>query len=216
MIWLTGRTEKVVGLICRACGLQQQQSYSSLDILRTKRTLDEALAGNNVRSVEGVRAVVRLRFLLELVAGGVEALLSIFDFHLKTIQTLEELLPGARECGITELFLLLHHHTLQLRRPFSRAKLRQRVCDALELYPNNTFYLALFLECERGESLWGRTWGLISEEHRTDLNDQFAHVMINRRLWDIWAVTHRLGSHVLLNEASRLRRLFSKWVENTG
>lgn len=216
MSWLTDSSDKVIALICRSCGTGSQSVYNSLDILRTKSVLDEMLEKKGLRAADEVRAVVRLRFLLELVVGGPESLLSVYDSYLPSIRALEERLRDVEELVTTELFLLLQHYVIRLRQPFSRTQLRQRIFDALGRYPNNTLYLTLFLECERGESVWGRVWSLIADETANGSQRLSTSVTSGRKLWSVWVVTQRLGSRNIADEAQRLRRLFSKWAQNTG
>jgi len=51
---------------------------------------------------------------------------------------------------------MLYHHISTLKSPTRPVVLRERLETAVELFPDNTILLGMFLEMQRGQGLWGR------------------------------------------------------------
>jgi hypothetical protein len=221
MQWLTNSAERVIEVVCRASGDVRKATYSGLDILRTKQHFDDLFASQFASNPLILRALARLRFLLELTTGSVESMLSSYDSHIGRIRELQEKSYDLEEIVLSEIFTLLRHHINQPRNSFPRSAIRRRIADAIRRYPNNTLFLGFFLECERGEGVWGRVRRLIGEAQNVSVHDtrEFSSTKlqksVGRKIWDIWVVTRWLGTQTLSDEAHRLRRLFSKWSEES-
>ncbi len=52
----------------------------------------------------------------------------------------------------------------------------------LRIYPSNTVILGFFLECEKGEGVWGRVRELLGEKALTPLGSK----SLSRRVAEVW------------------------------
>jgi hypothetical protein len=75
--------------------------------------------------------------------------------------------------------LMLHRHSTFLRNPAPPAFLRDRLERAIKDYPNNSIILGMFLQCEKGQGVWGRIRGILAESDGKDKD-------VARRVADIW------------------------------
>ena len=58
---------------------------------------------------------------------------------------------------------MLYNHAVVLKSPTPPALLRDRVERAVEVYPNNTAVMGIFLEAEKGQEIWGRVRATLGE-----------------------------------------------------
>ena len=65
------------------------------------------------------------------------------------------------------------------------AILRNGVQKSVKVYPENTILLALFLESEKGQGVWGRVRSLLDE----DLQENG----ITRMMWEVWGEGWEFG-----------------------
>ncbi|KAG8811404.1 hypothetical protein FRC17_002464, partial [Serendipita sp. 399] len=63
------------------------------------------------------------------------------------------------------------------------ALLTESVTEAVKLYPDNTILLSLFLECERGQGIWGRVRTLLDDTNPLGSSSR----SLSRLAWEIWA-----------------------------
>jgi hypothetical protein len=170
MEWLSNRTEAAQAIILRSAGVS---SLVGTGVLRARRALEDHITQTGSRWKLRV-AWVKLRALLELFTSeDPEAMLTIFDTHPAEPRSTEE------EHLLVWSCLLLYHYSHTLSQPSRPAILRTRAAHALSLHPNNTILLALVLESERGQAIWGRTRALVGangEEKST-----------TRRAAEVWA-----------------------------
>lgn len=215
--WLADANEEVVKISCLAgCG-EKKAIYSGMDILRSKQSFDELLDTRLKGNQSAVKALTQLRFLLELTTGNVESLLTTYDLRIKKARILNRELE---EITLVVMLRLLWRHVILLRNPFPRSSIRDRVQDAIGRFPSNTVLLGIFLECERGEAVWGRVGAVLgdgvtisSRYDRSATEVAWQKKSTSRMIWEVWVASQWLGTHKLSNDGHRLRKLFSKWVQ---
>ncbi|KAG9013368.1 hypothetical protein FRB90_006089, partial [Tulasnella sp. 427] len=167
MEWLTGDTSAAQKIIIRAVeGSASAGTISGTVLLKTKKAL-EVIVRERVRSgEEGVKELVplvNLQAVLELLAGAnPEVALARYqlDFPLT--------LPPHRQRCLSESLalastLLLFHHTHSLRATAPPSIFRQHCTSAVRPWPSNTIILGMWLESEKGETVWGRVRTTIRE-----------------------------------------------------
>ncbi|KDQ63400.1 hypothetical protein JAAARDRAFT_147686 [Jaapia argillacea MUCL 33604] len=180
MEWLIGKTEAAISVVLKSV---EVEGMSGVMILRGKRALEEKMREGGGEGEEKERgAWVKLRALLDLTTSSPSAALSIFDSFSSG--------PAAPAAGtalhemLTVASLtMLYHHIYTLRNPSPPGLLRHRVHESIELYPNNTIILGMFLEAEKGQGVWGRVRALMGE----DVVEEEKQVKsVGRRVADAW------------------------------
>jgi len=143
MEWLAGESDAAIRVALRAA---EVEGFGGLAALRGKRAI-EATAHEIPETLWKVReAWLRLGALLELLTGS--SLPSYFTANLEVGTVAQE------SMAIASLGMLYHHiHTL--RNPTRPAILRERLEQAVELFPENTIILGMFLEMQQGQRFWG-------------------------------------------------------------
>ena len=143
MEWLAGESEAATRVALRAA---EVEGFGGLATLRGKRAI-EATADEIPETLWKAReAWLRLGALLELLTGN--SLPSFFTAHL-------EVGAVAQESMAVASLGMLYHHIVTLRSPTRPAILRERLERAVELFPENTIILGMFLEMQQGQRLWG-------------------------------------------------------------
>ncbi len=143
MEWLAGESEAATRVALRAA---EVEGFGGLAVLRGKRAI-EATAHEIPETLWKVReAWLRLGALLELLTGN--SLPSFFTAYL-------EVGTVAQESMAVASLGMLYHHIVTLRNPTRPAILRERSERAVELFPENTIILGMFLEMQQGQRLWG-------------------------------------------------------------
>ncbi|KLO13922.1 DUF1740-domain-containing protein [Schizopora paradoxa] len=177
MEWLLGRTSNAFDIIVLAAG--QQNSKGDIQILRSKRVLEDLSKSRRAPDNWKIRAGwLKLRTLLELLRGSVEDAMNFLD----NVMFQEEKKGPCHEHLAVFSLTLVYHHTVTLKNPAPRILLRNRVSDFLRIYPFNSIILALFLECEKGEGVWGRVRDLLGEKPLTELGSK----SLSRRVAEVW------------------------------
>ena len=159
MEWMLSRNDAALGVISRAGG-QNGAATTGVGLLRLKRRLEEqASLSSGASGCRPWLKWVKLGILLELLSGTINTAIKLADSHLNTLEA-----PSTQHSALTvNSLLVLYHHTVTLKNSAPPALLRSRVQQALALYPSNTIILGLFLECEKGEGIWGRVRDLLGE-----------------------------------------------------
>jgi hypothetical protein len=143
MEWLAGESEAATRVALRAA---EVEGFGGLAALRGKRAI-EATAHEIPETLWKVReAWLRLGAMLELLTGN--SLPSLLTAHL-------EVGTVAQESMAVASLGMLYHHIVTLRSPTRPAILRKRLERAVELFPENTIILGMFLEMQQGQRLWG-------------------------------------------------------------
>lgn len=191
--WLSSQGDRALEVIMRAA--EQLGTAEGINILRAKRRLEEIARELPKARWKERQRWIKLRILLEILSGTVQGAVGVAEGFLE-----EELEKGIQHESLTVGFLLmLYHHSMTLHNPCPPALLRENVHKALETYPSNTIVLGLFLECERGEGVWGRVRGLLSEAGEGRAMEK----TLSRRISDVWIAGWEKGR--LEGEIERVR-----------
>lgn len=188
MEWLAKKPDAAQTLILRAVGVQDT---SKVAMLRAKRTLEE----NAWDSAKQARwkdreAWLKLRALLELIlTGSATFALDVLDHvPLKGV---------AEESRDTAALLMLYRHSVVLKNVMEPRVMRERSRLALEKWPGNSIVLEVFLEGEKGQSVWGRVRGTTTE------SPGMATKGVRRRIQEVWTGKWQVGQWA--SEVERVR-----------
>ena len=196
--WLRGNNGSAVQLIARALGVEG--SVEGVGLLRVKRALHAQLDRQQVGTLEW-GAWVKTRCLLELLTTSVDPVehcLALFDTLVGDVPP-----PSCpHETMTVASCVLLYHYSVTLKATMKPAILRSRVQTSLELYPENTILLALFLESEKGQGVWGRV--------RLLLDEPLQEKGMTRIMWEVWAEGWEFGRW----EPERVRTKLEKAVSS--
>jgi hypothetical protein len=187
-----------VQLIAHALGIEG--SIEGVGLLRVKRAVHSQLDLQQVGSLEW-GAWVKTRCLLELLTTSVDPVehcLALFDALVGDVP------PPSRphEAMTVACCVMLYHYSVNLKATMQPAILRNRVQKSLEWYPENTILLALFLESEKGQGVWGRVRSLLDEDAQGK--------GISRVMWEVWAEGWEFGRW----EPERVRTKLEKAVSS--
>ncbi|KAI9512862.1 DUF1740-domain-containing protein [Russula earlei] len=156
--------------------LRSRYGGLGLAILRGKRAL-ESTAREIPETLWKVReAWTRLGVLLELLTS--QSLPSFLLAPLEAGTVIQESMAVA-SLG------MLYHHISTLKSPTRPAILRERLENAVELFPNNTILLGMFLEVQRGQAVWGRVRKL-GDVNISISNDTVDGKGVSRCAAEIW------------------------------
>jgi len=184
MEWLAGDDERARSVIFRAAGAGG--SGGAMALLRVNRALEEKM--RSVANWKEREAWACLRALLDVLAGGAHAIEDGMQILEKYIQEVA-LDALQRESAWTRMLLLEWKHAAQLRRQVRRGPVRKVVERALREVEEgggiNTIALGVFLEGEKGESVWGRVRALLAESGEEK--------SLVRRIWEVWLANWKIG-----------------------
>lgn len=177
MEWLLGRASSASDIIILAA--DQRDSKGDIQILRSKRVLEDLSRSHRTPDNWKIRVGWhKLRALLELLTGSVEGAMDFLD----EVMDQEGPKGTCHEHLAVFSLSLLYHYTITLKNPAPRILLRNRVTNILQIYPCNTIVLGFFLECEKGEGVWGRVRELLGERTLTLLGSK----SLSRRVAEVW------------------------------
>ena len=179
--WLRGNDTSAVQLIASALGIEG--IIEGVGLLRVKRAVHSQLDLQQVGSLEW-GAWVKTRCLLELLTTSVDPVehcLTLFDALVGDVPP-----PSPpHEAMTVACCVMLYHYSVTLKATVQPAILRNRVQKSLESYPENTMLLALFLESEKGQGVWGRVRSLLDEDSQG--------MGLSRIMWEVWAEGWEIG-----------------------
>ncbi|KAA1468262.1 DUF1740-domain-containing protein [Dentipellis sp. KUC8613] len=184
MEWLAGQPDAAIQVIFRAAGLDGTTGLG-IATLRAKRILDDT-----ARTIPGTlwkvqESWLRLAALLELLTSSSSAECPLFLCAPIIKQG-----SIADESAAVSSLTMLYHHVLTLRGTAKPTVLRERLERALNVYPNNTAILGMFLEAQKGQGVWGRVRELL-EVGTEDSGEQPKNVA--RRVADVWVAGWEKG-----------------------
>ena len=177
--WLSGHREAALQVILRATGTQ---GTGGIAVLRAKRYLDDTISQTG--QMETVQwkdreGLIKLRALLELLTSSIRSALSYLETVLLSLSA-----GGTSHESLTmALLLFVYYDGVLLKDPIPPSLLREKAEQAIELYPNNTIILGLFLESQKGQRVWGRMRALLGEQ---DVQDVSKAKGVSRRIADVW------------------------------
>ncbi|KAJ7293452.1 NRDE-2, necessary for RNA interference-domain-containing protein [Mycena rebaudengoi] len=166
MEYLAGRQDGALKVILRSAGVE---GAGGVVLLRAKRNLDDKLKAADDAHRE---PWIKLRALLELLTSGPMTSLDIFDAHVPTAGSVQH------ESLTVAALLMLYRYAVVLKHPTPPALLRERVEQAIGLYPSNSVLLGLFLEGQKGQGVWGKV--------RTILGEGGVEKDVLRRIEEVW------------------------------
>ncbi|KAG8969019.1 hypothetical protein FRC03_004986 [Tulasnella sp. 419] len=211
LIWLSGGRADVILLRAADMSGGGDVTVSSVSILRAKKKLDAWIEERHAADEEDGRhvllALVNIRALLELLSGDLTRALSIYDkvdpqrftSSIRTQRLLGEML------AISSTLLAYYHTTGHHRSPVPPSILQGHVSTLIPLYTRNTILLGVWLESERGESVWGRVKSVVRD---VILGDSEA-ACVGGWLWAIWQETVNWAW-----EVGRVKGVLSKCTES--
>jgi len=170
MEWLAGDSDAATSVVLRAAEVEGL----GMAILRGKRALEDT-AREIPETLWKVReAWIRLGALLDLLTG--QSLPSFLMAPLEAGTVVQESMAVA-SLG------MLYHHISTLKSPTRPAVLRGRLESAVELFPDNTILLGMFLEMQKGHGLWGgvRKLGEVSTS-----GESVYEKGVSRRAAELW------------------------------
>lgn len=171
MEWLAGQEEDALSVICRAARVE---GHGSLAALRTRRTLNEF--GKDCTSWREREAWIKLGALLVILTShNIQNALSIFDAQLNEIRPRDT----THESLTMACLMFIYRYGSVLKNPVPPSILRERVLQSMAYYPHNSVILALFLEVEKGQGVWGRIRGTLGD-NTENVKD------VARRVQEVW------------------------------
>ncbi|KAI5123567.1 hypothetical protein M0805_003385 [Coniferiporia weirii] len=181
--WLLSQSDAALKVILRATG--QSDERIGMQILRARHWLENVCREDITPEWKFRLKWIKLRILFELITGTLETTIAIGE----GLQA-KEAEGGLHHESLTVASLLMvYHHTVTLHNHAPPALLRALVRKALEIYPSNSIVLGLFLECEKGEGIWGRVRALMNENGPWTLQEK----SLARRLSDMWIANWEEG-----------------------
>lgn len=183
MEWLAGNDDTARQVIIQA---SRVAGSGGTAVLRTKRHLKDLLAQTSDMHWKEREAWVKVTALFELLTSSIQSALSVFDTHLSALQPRS---PAHESLTVASLALLYNRGTV-LKNPTPPGLLRERVEGAIEVYSSNTAILGMFLEAEKGQSIWGRVRSVLGE---TAANGTGKEKDVARRVAEVWVAGWEKG-----------------------
>jgi hypothetical protein len=203
--WIDGKNQDAGKVLSRIVGMSDWDGGSGLGLLRVKKAFERLLqeyAGELAR----IPILVDSLALLELVTSGdIPSVLRIYEPHLvlseaKSSHDIESLYLSST--------LLVYYHTYTMSHPSPPALLREHVEQAIRLFPSNTLLLGVWLQCERGQAVWGRVRRTVGDVILGGKDKRGVGLM--RWVWAIWVEKWERGSW----EVERVRGMLGTAVED--
>ncbi|PPQ62959.1 hypothetical protein CVT24_006065 [Panaeolus cyanescens] len=172
MEWLAGGDEQALKIILKSAGIEQ--SPSPMAILRGDRALQDLIQRAN-DDWKAQEPWLNLRALLKLITtSNAEGAIEIFNDA-----SVHQHSDPKQEALMTSSLLMLYHYSVTLKNPMPPSILRERARTSLERYPDNTIILAVFLEGEKGQGVWGRMRAMLGDNERKGKS-------VSRRITEVW------------------------------
>ncbi|KAI0067780.1 DUF1740-domain-containing protein [Artomyces pyxidatus] len=171
MEWLAGHPTSAAEVALRAAGVE---GSGGIALLRAKRVFEDTVREIPVVLWKVREAWIRIGALLELTAGS--------DLPLFLTGPLEAGSVAQESMAVASLSMLFHH-IVTLHSPTRPGILRERLEKAVELFPNNTVILGMFLEMQKGQGVWGRVRELVGEAAG---DGSVREKSVSRRVVDVW------------------------------
>ncbi|KAF8575509.1 hypothetical protein K439DRAFT_1398173 [Ramaria rubella] len=193
MEWLAGDDSRSREVVFRAIGLDPSVG-GAMAVLRARRGLEERIQAG-LDGWKEREAWMCLRALLEVLVGGTGAIEDGMEVLERYIRELG--LEGvSRESAWTRMLLLGWKHTTLLGRQSKRSAVRDKVaCVVRDIEGKqggtNTVVLGVFLEGEKGESVWGRVRALAGDGGPVSGDGSGVEIRsrekgVSRRVWEVW------------------------------
>jgi hypothetical protein len=201
MEWLAGEDGCARAVVLRAAGVDPAAG-GAMGVLRAKRELEHRMRVLGcLGGWKEQESWACLRALLEVLAGGtgaVEEAMAVLEGYV--LERGLESVP--RESTWTRMLLMGWKHANMLGRQSKRGIIREKVVEVVKGVENasgtDTVILGVFLEGEKGESVWGRVRALVGEGGGTageerGLTFGRRDKGVARRVWEVWLATWERG-----------------------
>ena len=172
MLWLNGDSDDARRLVLRYSG---QAAGGTIAVLRAKRHTEELVKRTTSSPLVAVR-LIKMRLLLELLSGTLQSTIDLGKRYLDNVGRGTNMHEGVTMA----LLVMIYHHTITLRNHAPPGALRVLASEAIGIYPGNTVIMGVFLESEKGESIWGRVRDVFSATEGS------VEQSLTRRLCEIW------------------------------
>ncbi|KAF8327904.1 NRDE-2, necessary for RNA interference-domain-containing protein [Cantharellus anzutake] len=199
MEWLDGQDSAVTRLLCRACGVSVPETDPDMriPILRARQAYAHVLSSSSVLG-ETLVPLLNSYALFELLQKrDVPHVIQVYTPYLSDSPNDGGLSKRIREALVYGSARIIHHYTITLRNICPPIHLRKYIAQSVRQYPSNTLLLGVWLESERGEAVWGRVRGGISEailDGAGDTKGGLKIVGVPRWLWSIWVEKWERGA----------------------
>ncbi|CAL1695334.1 unnamed protein product [Somion occarium] len=200
--WLSGNADAAMQVVLRSTGTQGSGGIATL---RAKRHLDDVISQHESSRWKEREGWIKLRALLELLSSSIHTAVSYLD----SMQQSMDSGSVAHESLTTAVLLFVYYDGIVLRNPIPPVLLRERVEHAMDLYPNNTIILGLFLEAQKGQGVWGRMRALLGEQNNPGMTKEKD---VARRIAEVWVASWEKGRWEA--EQERTRNGLSNAVQN--
>nr|VWO94247.1 Pre-mRNA-splicing factor CLF1 (crooked-neck-like protein 1) [Ganoderma boninense] len=181
--WLSGNDDTALQVILQA---SRVVGSGATAVLRTKRHFVDLLAQTSDLHWKEREGWIKAAALLELLTSSVQSALTLFDAHLSGMQARS----SAHESLTIASLSLLYNHAMVLKNATPPALLRERAENAIDMYPNNTAILGMFLEAEKGQGIWGRVRAVLGE---TAADGTGKEKGVTRRVAEAWVAGWEQG-----------------------
>ena len=192
MEWSAGQHEASQEVILKSVGVE---GSLGVNVLRAKRQLEDNIQRSTASPISGQdgldpwesrnnrMAWIKSRALLELLTSSLPAALVFLDNHMERIDASSATGPRELESLVMVSLALIYHYGVTLRNPYPPETLRKRAEKALLLYPSNSLVLAMFLEGERGQGVWGKVREQLGD---VIVDGEVRDKDLMRRVVDLW------------------------------
>ncbi|THH18087.1 hypothetical protein EW146_g2843 [Bondarzewia mesenterica] len=182
MEWLSGKADAALQVTLWSAGVSG--TGGGIVILRAKRILEDT-----VREIPPIlwkvrEAWLRLGALLELLTASPGAGFPHFlSDPMQAGSVAEESLAVAS-------LSMLYHHIFTLKSTARPTILRERLAQAVGLYPDNTIILGMFLDSQKGQGVWGQVRELVGDGGTGGVVREKS---VARRVLDVWVAGWEKG-----------------------
>lgn len=183
--WLSGNNDAATEVLMQCACLQG--GSGGVAVLRARRALDDTVKEIPPMLWKIREAWVKLSALLDLLTASSST--SFPAFLSEPIQVREG--SEAEESAAVASLGMLYNHVVTLKSTARPGVLRQRLEQAIRAYPNNTVILAMFLEVQKGQGVWGKVRELVGEGG--DDTGEGQPKSVARRVADVWLARWEKG-----------------------
>lgn len=186
MEWLAGHADAAMQVIMQCTGLKGGAGAGGVVVLRARRVLEDTVKDIPPMLWKVREAWVKISALLELLSATSTTTFPAFLSGPIRVRDGSE----AEESSAVASLHMLYNHVVTLKSTARPGVLRQRLEHAIRAYPNNTAILAMFLEVQKGQGVWGKVRELIGEDGEGDGGEAKG---VARRVADVWLARWEKG-----------------------
>lgn len=173
-------------VIMQCTGLKGGAGAGGVVVLRARRVLEDTVKEIPPMLWKVRESWVKISALLELLSATSTTTFPAFLSGPIRVRDGSE----AEESSAVASLHMLYNHVVTLKSTARPGVLRQRLEQAIRAYPNNTAILAMFLEVQKGQGVWGKVRELIGEDGEGDEREAKG---VARRVADVWLARWEKG-----------------------